>query len=183
MLLTNTTEILKNNVTLASKLGKIECIITDIDGVLNNGSIFFDQNGEEAVACFSIYDGFAIKMAQKCGLEVIALSGRLSKHNYKRLANLGVKHIHLGINDKGSKLQSIATELQLNLANCVYIGDDLIDLPAMQLVGTVIAPLNAVYEVKLCADYITTVAGGAGALRELVDLILKAQNKYATFIE
>lgn len=168
---------------LHDKLKDIKVIVSDVDGVLTDGFIFTDQNYYEPLNKFSIYDGMAITMANDCGLGVIIISGRKSLCTEARFSKLGITEVHTGVADKKAYLLDLSKRLNLDLSEMLYIGDDLIDLGAMSLVGVKVAPKNAVYTVQQFADYVTLASGGRGVLREIVDLILKAQDKYDSYIQ
>ena len=162
---------------------KIKVIVSDVDGVLNNGTLYINANGEESLGTFNIYDGFGVIMAHACDLKIIVISVRKSACKIARCKNLGVGEVHTGIMDKKSQLQGKAPRLNLCFDEMAYIGDDLIDLKAMNLVGFKVAPKTAMLEIKNRVDFITTNAGGDGALRELIEFILQAQGKYQDYIK
>ena len=165
------------------KAKKIQVIVTDVDGVLTDSSLLVDSNGNELAGRFNILDGFATTIAKDCGLKIIVISGRKSLSTEARFRNLGIDDTYTGVNDKRKKLTEVIDSLDLDMSVVAYMGDDLIDLGAMGLAGLKIAPQNAVEVVRQYADYITSVRGGDGTLREVVELILKAQNRYAGYIK
>lgn len=165
------------------KAKNIKVIVTDVDGVLTDGYIVIDENGNEPFGKFSIYDGFAIVMAHALGIKIIVISGRKSKCTEMRCKTLGIDEVYTGVHNKSEKLKEISTRLDLRFDEMAYIGDDLIDLGAMSLVGFKVAPQNAVQTVKDYVDYITTAKSGDGALRELVDLVLKCQGRYDDYVK
>ncbi|MCC2645240.1 MAG: 3-deoxy-manno-octulosonate-8-phosphatase [Burkholderiales bacterium] len=162
---------------------KVKVIVTDVDGVLTDGYILIDENGNEPFGKFSIYDGFGIVMAHACGIKIIVISGRQSKCTEVRCRKLGIDEVYTGVHNKSERLKEIANRLNLNFNEMAYIGDDLIDLGAMSLVGFKVAPQNAVQTIKDYVDYVTKAYSGDGALRELVDLILKSQNLYDEYVK
>jgi 3-deoxy-D-manno-octulosonate 8-phosphate phosphatase (KDO 8-P phosphatase) len=168
---------------VSDKLGQIKLIVSDFDGVLSQGGLYLGENGEEVFSKFNIYDGFAVVMAHECGLKVAIISGRKSLCTESRCRNLGIDEVHTGILDKAKTLQEIMLRYGYARHEVAFIGDDLIDLPAMKLVGLTICPQNGVYDVKQRVDYITKTDGGNGVLREVVDLILKHQNKYQDYLQ
>jgi 3-deoxy-D-manno-octulosonate 8-phosphate phosphatase (KDO 8-P phosphatase) len=166
-----------------NKAKTITTIVTDVDGVLTDGGIFMstDQHSE-MFSRFNIQDGMGIKIAQACNIDIIVLSGRKSLNTERRCYELGVKEVFTGVSNKKTQLIEIVKRLSLSLDSVAYIGDDVIDLPAMQICGLTVAPANAVPLVKQSVDYITQCHGGHGALRELIDIILTAQNKYDDYL-
>ena len=167
---------------LYDKAKKIKVIVTDVDGVLTDGSIFITEDKIEPFGKFNIYDGMAIDIAHGSGLKLIVISGRKSRATEARFNKLGIDEVYTGIDDKAKKLVEIVERLKLDSLELAYIGDDVIDLRAMAMVGFKIAPNNAVEVVKERVDYITTKNGGEGVLREVVELILKSQNRFDEYL-
>jgi len=167
---------------IIKKSEKIKIIATDVDGVLTEGYVFIRDNHEEPFGKFNILDGLAIKLAHAGGLRVVVVSGRKSLATEARCQKLGIDLTYTGVSDKQLKLREIAEETGVLLDEIAYVGDDLIDLPAMVIAGFTCAPANAVYEVKRHVDYVSPVFGGNGVLRDVVELILKAQNKYQAIV-
>lgn len=163
---------------LAILARKIKVIATDVDGVLTEGFVFIRDDYEEPFGKFNILDGFAIGMAKDSGLKTVVISGRKSLATEARCNKLGMDLVYTGVHDKQAKIGEIADLFKVELDEIAYIGDDLIDLPAMKIVGLRCAPSNAVQDVKTRVDYVSSFAGGSGVLRDVVELILKAQGKY-----
>lgn len=170
------------NIKLINKAKKIKVIISDVDGVLTNGDLFINKDGEEPLSRFNIYDGFAVVIAHECDLKIGIISGRHSLCTLQRFKLLGVEEIHTGITNKKIQLLETIKRMNVTLEEVAYIGDDLIDLGAMSIVGLSIAPASAVHEVLTRVDTITKTRCGEGVLREVVDYILKAQNKYQKYV-
>lgn len=154
-----------------------QLLVLDVDGVLSDGKLVFDNNGVETKS-FNVKDGLGIKLLQQFGVEVAIITGRTSHIVEKRASSLGIKHIIQGREDKGAALKDLATSLNIAFENCAYMGDDLPDLSAMMQVGFSVAPSNAHKEVKKRVDYVTSLAGGEGAVRQLCDMLLQAQGRY-----
>ena len=167
---------------LKQQASKIKVIATDVDGVLTDGFIFINSKMGEPFGKFSIYDGFGIEMAHKAGLKIIVISGRKSLCTEARCKKLGIDEVYTGVRNKKAHLIELANQLNLNFDEMAYIGDDIIDLGAMSLVGLRVSPANGVKDVQDYVHYITKARGGDGALRELIELILKAQKKYKDVI-
>ena len=167
---------------LYDKAKKIKVIVTDVDGVLTDGSIFINEDKIEPFGKFNIYDGMAIDIAHGSWLKLIVISGRKSRATEARFNKLGIDEVYTGIEDKAKKLAEIALRLELDFLELAYIGDDVIDLRAMAMVGFKVAPNNAIEAVKQRVDYITTKNGGEGVLREVVELILKSQDRFDEYI-
>ena len=168
---------------LKNKLIKIKAIATDVDGVLTDAGLYIDENGREPFVKFNIQDGYGTVIAKDCNLEIIVISGRKSLCTEARCKSLGIEHYHTGIRDKYSKLNEILTTLKLTSEQIAYIGDDIIDLKAMNSCGLKVAPQNARDIIKKNADYITVASGGDGVLREMIDLILSAQGVYEDYLK
>jgi len=155
----------------------IRLLILDVDGVLTDGSLYFGPGGE-ALKVFHVRDGQGIKMAQRAGIEVAFLSGRRSDAAYHRARELGITRFHEGLRDKVVVLEEIMAAMQIGPAEVAAVGDDLVDLPHMRRVGLAVAVADAGPEVKAAAHWVTTLPGGKGAVREVCDLLLKAQGKW-----
>ncbi len=162
----------------ASNVAKnIKLLILDVDGVLTDGGISFDENGVEHKT-FDSQDGVGIKLLQLSDIEVAVITARSTKSVAHRLKGLGVKHYYHGIFDKSIALKELTKKLSIEMSESAYVGDDVIDLPAMTRVGFPIAVANAHSFVKENALMITNNSGGSGAVREVCDFLLKSQNKY-----
>jgi len=154
---------------------RIKAIVTDVDGVLTDGSIHITPQGEGKT--FSVLDGMGFKIAQKIGLKTAILSGRYSKVLDMRSQELGIETVKMGRLDKQSALLEIVEEMDIPLEEMAYIGDDLLDLPPLCMVLAGFCPLDARDEVKEKAR-VVPVPGGKGVFREVVELILKAQGRW-----
>lgn len=167
---------------VSDKARMIKVIATDVDGVLTDGSVFIRDDYEEPFGKFNILDGFSVIMARECGIKTVVISGRKSLATEARCSKLGIDLAYTGVHDKRAKIREVADELNVGLDEIAYIGDDLIDLPVLSVVGLRFAPNNAVNDVKTRVDYVSTINGGSGVLREIVEIVLKAQNKYDGFL-
>ena len=166
---------------LMTKASQIKLLVMDVDGVLSNGQIIYDQNGHET-KCFDVQDGFGIECLQKAGFKTAIITGRKSAMVDKRAKELNIDYYLQGRSDKLTALQEILADTDITLAECAYIGDDWVDIKALQAVGFAVAVANAHNEVIKRADMVTTRAGGHGAVRELCDLLLKATGNYETVL-
>lgn len=152
----------------------IKLLIMDVDGVLTDGRIFLCKDGEE-IKSFHTLDGVGIKLLQKCGIQTAIITGRNSISVALRVKQLGIPHYYSGIHDKKSCYQSLREKLNITEQECCYIGDDVVDLPVMVRCGLPVAVPQAHDLVIQHAMYVTHAAAGAGAVRELCDLIMDAQ--------
>jgi len=146
----------------------------DVDGVLTDGKLHFTSDGQEFKS-FDVQDGHGIAMANRAGLLLGFVSGRPSKATEQRAADLGLKIVKQGPVNKMDMVEEIKREHKLRDEEIAFIGDDLVDLPVLRRVGLGVAVPNAVAEVKAVAHYITKRRGGDGAVREVIEMILKAR--------
>lgn len=160
--------------TASEKARTVRLLIVDIDGVLTDGGLQFDNRGEEYKS-FNSLDGHGIRMLLESGIEVAVITGRQSEIVNHRMGDLGVKHIYQGHRDKLPAFDKLIQDTGSDAAEVAYIGDDLPDLPIMLRVGFAIAVQNAHGFVKQHCDWVTTASGGHGAVREVTDFILHAQ--------
>lgn len=175
---------MNENIELIAKLKKINTIVTDVDGVLTNGSIgIFDNNNNESFLSFSIYDGIGLELGLKANLKFFIISGRNAQSIKTRFEKFEIKEIHIGIKNKKKKLEEIIKSHKLKANEILYIGDDINDISCMKMVGVAVAPINATKETKAHANFITKTKGGEGALREVIELVLQHQEKLHKIIE
>ncbi len=164
------------NRTVFSKFKDIRVIISDVDGVLTDNTIYIDDNGLEFKK-FSIADGVGAYLAGKFGLSIALISARKSKATQIRARQLGIKRVFLGREDKLVVYERIKKDLRVKDGQIAYIGDDLVDIPVLKTAGIAICVKDASLYVKQHADYITRAKGGQGVLREIIELVLASQNK------
>lgn len=167
---------------LNDKLQKIKLVITDVDGVLTDGLLHYDANGE-TIKSFHVRDGLGIRMLMENGIQVAILSGRDSPILRKRIADLGISLFFLGKLEKESACLELMRQAGVSAEETAFIGDDSVDLPAFAVCGLSFAVADAMNYVKDCADHVLSLSGGKGAFREMSDMLLNAQDKadvYAT---
>ncbi len=152
----------------------IKLIIFDVDGVLTDGTLFFDNAGEEYKA-FNSKDGHGLRMLLECGLQAAIITGRKSHLVEHRMRDLGIEIVFQGYRDKRPAFNELIAQTGLQPQQVAYMGDDVVDLPIMTQVGMAIAVKDAHPFVQQHADYITDKAGGCGAAREAIEFILQAQ--------
>ena len=160
----------------------IELILSDVDGVLTDGGIWYDNQGVELKA-FHIRDGLGIKLWQRAGFKFGLLTARTSHIVKLRALELGIDLVRQGFENKLPAALDILRELHLAPEQACYIGDDLTDLPVIQHVGLGVAVADAVAEVRSAAQHVTALPGGHGAVREVVELILKEKNRWEDVIQ
>ncbi len=152
----------------------VKLIILDIDGVLTDGGIIYGEDDVE-VKEFCVKDGQGIAFAKRAGIEVAFVTFRESKPVSRRARDLGVTEVHQGITKKKECVEAIAERYGIKPEQVAYVGDDLVDVPAMRWAGFPVAVADAAQEVREIASYVTTAPGGKGAVREVVELILRAR--------
>jgi 3-deoxy-D-manno-octulosonate 8-phosphate phosphatase (KDO 8-P phosphatase) len=165
------------SIEVMEKAKKLKLLILDVDGVLTDGKLFFDNEGNEYKA-FHARDGHGIKLLRQTGVEVAVISGRKSNSVALRMKNLGIEHVYQGHEDKRAAFNEIIEKIGITPEQAAHVGDDLLDLPIMTRVGLAIAVADANFAVKQRADWSTTLPGGHGAVREVCDLIMQAQGHF-----
>lgn len=156
---------------------QIRLIAMDVDGVLTDGSIVIGTNGFEAKS-FNARDGLGLNILIKLGYEVLWITGRSSEIVERRAKELHIPHLLQGVVNKVQAIEELLAQLHLGWENVMYIGDDLNDLGSLQKAALSCTVNNACLEVKQAADYITKTAGGAGAVREIIELFLKHEKRW-----
>ena len=168
-------------VRVMEKARLVRLLILDVDGVLTDGKLFFDYQGNEYKS-FHARDGHGMKMLQQTGVDIAVISGRQSPIVSMRMQSLGISHLYQNQEDKREAFAALLDALQLTSDEVAYVGDDLMDLPIMTRVGLAIAVADANEAVSACADWCTTQNGGCGAVREVCDLILQAQDNFESIL-
>lgn len=171
------TNLMRKRTNQIEKLAKkIKLLILDVDGVLTDNSLYLDDRGVESKK-FNVADGMGIWLAQKAGIEVALISGRPSKATELRALHLRIKHVYLGELDKISAYQRVKRSLNVKDDQIAYMGDDILDVPVLEQVSLPICVKDANPKIKKFAKLVTEAKGGEGAVREVVDMILKAKKK------
>lgn len=160
-----------------SDFNKVKAVVLDVDGVLTDGQVLVNEQGEQW-RMFHVRDGFAIQLAVKSGLYIWVISGGQSISVDKRMRFLGVEEIFLGVEDKQSCLFRLAKQYGIALDEVMYVGDDMPDLLSMQHVGLPVCPRDAAEEIKAICRYISPFGGGQGAVRDVLEKVLKLQGKW-----
>ena len=165
-----------------SILSSIELILSDVDGVLTDGGLYFDNEGIESKK-FHIRDGLGIKFWQRAGCRFGVLTARTSQIVRLRAAELGVDLVRQGFENKLPAAQEMIRQLRLAPEQVCYVGDDLTDLPVLRYVGLGVAVADASSDVRQRADLVTALPGGKGAVRELIETLLRAKGRWDDLIE
>lgn len=160
-----------------ARLRKIKLAIFDVDGVLTDGRLYYGAHGEK-LKVFNTLDGHGLKMLADSGVVSAIISGRASKALAKRARDLGIKHLMMGVDNKAAAFQSLCKKLKIAASDVASIGDDIVDLPILLHCGFSACVPHAPEDVKKRVHYVTKQSGGAGAVREFCELIMRAQGTY-----
>jgi len=164
------------------KIKKIKLLILDVDGVMTGGDIILDGQGKET-KIFNVYDGYGIVLFQRAGYKTAILSARATEAVKARAKDLGIDKVYQDAYPKINAYKKLLGDLELQDEQACFIGDDLPDIEVLQSVGFSVTVPNAVNEVKGIVDHITKCEGGQGAVREVVELILKTQEKWTDILK
>ena len=156
---------------------RIRLISFDVDGVLTDGRIVYTDDGRE-IKAFNVQDGAALKMLAAAGFEIAILTGRRSPVVERRAAELGIRNLEQGLDDKAPAFRALCERLNIPLEETAHVGDDLPDLALFDLAGLAISVPNGHPTVQARADLVTSTAGGNGVARELAELFLRARNAW-----
>ncbi len=162
----------KTKQSIRAKARKIKLLILDVDGVMTDGRIILDNQGNELKA-FHVRDGHGIKLAQKAGIVIGLISGRSSEVVNIRARELGIMEVHQGAHEKEAAYETIIKKYGYEDDEVAFIGDDVVDVPVLQRVGLAVTVADADPAVKPHVDMVTEAAGGRGAVREVINIILQ----------
>lgn len=161
------------------KAKAVRLVVFDVDGVLTNGSLILGDKGDE-YKIFHVHDGLGLVMLREAGLKIAVISARSTPIVAERMAALGIDYVYQGQSDKQTVITELMQKIGVNREETAFVGDDLIDLPAMNQAGLAIAVANAQPLVRQRADWVTEKSGGQGAVREVCEMILSAQGLLET---
>lgn len=167
---------------LKLKASKIKLLLLDVDGVLTDGRIIYDSQGRDS-KFFDVHDGLGIYVLHKFGIKTILITAKNSKTLAPRAKDMRVAEVFADIFPKCAVLEKILKKYNLGSDEVCFVGDDLVDLSIMRKVGLPVAVANAVFEIKEVASFVTNRTGGRGAVREVVELILKSQGKWEDILK
>ncbi len=167
---------------LQNKLKKIQLLVVDVDGTLTDGGLILGSDDQEFKR-FDVQDGFGLVLAKKYGIKTSVITAKQSDIVQKRMQDLKIDYVYQNVSDKMQAMDEILFHTGLSHETVCYVGDELTDVLAIKNAGVGVAVANAREEVKHLADYITEASGGYGAVRETVELILHAQNKWETVLQ
>lgn len=160
---------------LSTRLRDIKLLSLDVDGILTDGGLYFADDGL-TLRKFNVKDGLGIKRVMEAGIVVAIISAGPQEAIRRRMESLGIRYIFSGVADKLATLREVCGELGIDQSDVIHMGDDLNDLPIMEAVGCPITVPDAVSEVRDIAIYVTAQIGGAGAVREICDLLIAARD-------
>jgi 3-deoxy-D-manno-octulosonate 8-phosphate phosphatase (KDO 8-P phosphatase) len=163
-------------------LSAIKMLVLDLDGVFTDGTILINADGSESKR-FSVIDGHGIKLWHRAGLKTAIISGRAAKATSIRAEQLGIEYVYQGCKQKLPVYEKLLEDARLEACETAFIGDDLLDIPLAVRAGFGAAAANAVDELKERVDYVTNKSGGHGAIREVIELILKTTGKWDALME
>ena len=162
---------------IIAKAKKIKLLILDVDGVMTDNRLVYSDDGIESKS-FYTRDGHGMVMLQKSNVEIGIITGRKSQLVSNRMSDLKVKHVYQGVPDKLPTFLKLVEELDINLEEIAYIGDDILDLPILMRIGLAITPSDGDDEVKARVDYISKFEGGKGCVREVCEIIMRSQGSW-----
>jgi len=162
---------------IIAKAKKIKLLLLDVDGVMTNNQLHYSDDAVETKT-FYTRDGHGMVMLQKSNVDIGIITGRKSTLVSNRMRDLKVKHVHQGVPDKLPTFMKLVEELNLDLEEIAYIGDDILDLPILTRVGLASTPADGDVEVKSRVDYVSEFEGGRGCVREMCELLMKAQGSW-----
>lgn len=155
---------------------KITFVLMDMDGVLSDGTLLYLPEGQ-VVKSFHAHDGFGIVRGRELGLKFGIISGKTAVVNKQRADRLKIEELYEGVDDKVAAYEEIKKKYYLEAENCCFIGDDVFDMPLLDIVAFSCSPQEAIQEVRESVHYVTKTAAGKGCVREVVDFILRKQGK------
>ena len=168
--------------TFIQRLPQVRLLVTDADGVLTNGKLYYSDKGEE-IKAFNVQDGEGLKQIKRYGIRTAIISGRSSESLRRRAQELAIDDVNMGVSDKPAVLKEILEAHKISAEETLYIGDDVGDLDALSSVGLRVAVADAHDQVKQSVDYVTAKPGGAGAVREICDLIISEKEAPSEWTE
>ena len=160
-----------------ARASRIRLLVLDVDGVLTDGVLVYGPSGEETKR-FHVRDGLAMQVARRSGIEIAILSGRASASVTRRMSELGIVEVHQGISDKAAELRALLGRLAIGASEAAVMGDDVPDVPMMRMAGLALAPSDAAPETRRAAAWVSRAPGGHGAVREAVEMLLRARKMW-----
>lgn len=163
--------------SLFERLRRVKVLVTDVDGVLSDSMLYYGPEGQY-IKAFNVRDGLGLNMLKRYGYKLVVLTGRSDGSVQRRASDLHFDLCLMGEGDKGTRLLQLMDEMEVNADSIAYVGDDLNDLSAFREAGVKFAVANASPEVKAVADYVTHAPGGGGGIREIAEMLLRANGHW-----
>jgi len=168
--------------SVLEKIKKIKVLLLDVDGVLTDGRIVYDSRGRDS-KFFDVRDGLGVHLLGKCGIPAVLITAKGSRAICPRARDMKIDKVYENVSSKVAVLPQLLARYKVNAGELCFVGDDLVDICLMRKVGFPVAVANACAEVKQTALWVTSREGGRGAVREVSELILKTQGKWAEAIK
>jgi 3-deoxy-D-manno-octulosonate 8-phosphate phosphatase (KDO 8-P phosphatase) len=168
--------------TVLEKVKKIKVLLLDVDGVLTDGRIVYDSRGRDS-KFFDVHDGMGVYLLHKCGIPAVLITAKSSRAIGPRARDMRIDRVYANVSPKAAVLPELLARYKVSADELCFVGDDLVDICLMRKVGLPVAVANACAEVKQSALWVTSREGGRGAVREVSELILKTQGKWAGAIQ
>ncbi|MFZ3072003.1 MAG: HAD-IIIA family hydrolase [Thermodesulfobacteriota bacterium] len=168
--------------SVKKRIKRIKLLVMDCDGVLTDGGIIYDCEGRE-IKVFNVRDGHGIKLLKRAGLDCAVITARSSEALKKRCAELSITMLYQGALDKRAAYEDILARTGFRAEETAFVGDDLVDIPVMRRAGFAVSVRDGVKEVKKAAHYRTECCGGRGAIREVIEILLKTQGKWGDILK
>jgi len=168
--------------SVLEKVKKIKVLLLDVDGVLTDGRIVYDSRGRDS-KFFDVHDGMGVSLLHKCGIPAVLITAKSSRSICPRARDMKIDRVYENVSSKAAVLPQLLTRYTVSAEELCFVGDDLVDICLMRKVGLPVAVANACAEVKEAALWVTSREGGRGAVREVSELILKTQGKWAGAIQ
>jgi 3-deoxy-D-manno-octulosonate 8-phosphate phosphatase (KDO 8-P phosphatase) len=173
---------MEDQASLERRASRVKLLLLDCDGVLTDGRLWLTEDGDEQKS-FNAQDGLGLSLLHRAGLQSGIISGRSSKAVARRARELGVEFVRQGDPDKIEAFQQVLQQSGIDENEVAFVGDDLVDIPLMRRAELAVAVADAVEETRLVAHYVTQARGGRGAVREVIELILKSQSRWNDLVE
>ena len=168
--------------SIERRASRIKLLLVDCDGVLTDGRLWLTEDGDEQKS-FNAHDGLGLSLLHRAGLKSGIITGRSSKAVARRAAELGVEFVRQGERNKIAAFEQVLQQAGVTESEVAYVGDDLPDIPIMKRAELAVAVADAVEETRSVAHYITRARGGRGAVREVVELILRSQGRWSDLVD
>ncbi|MGH9874770.1 MAG: KdsC family phosphatase [Pyrinomonadaceae bacterium] len=168
--------------SIERRAARIKLLLMDCDGVLTDGRLWLTEDGDEQKS-FNTHDGLGLSLLHRAGLKSGIITGRSSKTVTRRAQELGIEFVHQGNSDKHAAFEQLLQQAEVTASEVAFVGDDLPDIPIMRRAELAVAVADAVEETRAAAHFVTRAKGGRGAVREVIELILKSQGRWNDLLD